>query len=126
MSVRPLTDAEQQSVTAGRRSAAAVSLRRWPILVASADGQRVAQIARTRGGADQTGLTAIRAGGAVGGAGLTPGSPRPHHVPHAACADVRRDRLRALLPQAPRAAGQPTSGWTLDLAAAVRCEQGAT
>jgi transposase len=124
--VRPLTDAEQQIVQAGLRSSDAFTLRRCQILLASADGQRVPQIARTLGCDDQTVLNAIRAFTAVGVDCLTRGSPRPHHVPHAACADRRRERLRDLLHQSPRAYGQPTSVWTLALAAEVSFEQGLT
>ena len=120
--VRPLTDAEQQIVQAGLRSSDAFTLRRCQILLASADGQRAPQIARTLGCDDQTVLNAIRAFDALGVDCLTRGSTRPRHVPHAAFDDVRRERLRDLLHQPPRAYGKPTSVWTLALAADVSVE----
>ena len=52
--VRPLTDAEREALTAGLRSSDAVTLRRCPILLASARGERPAAIARSLGCSDQT------------------------------------------------------------------------
>ncbi len=124
--VRPLTDAEQQILKAGLRSSEAFTLRRCQILLASADGQRVPQIAQTLGCDDQTVLNAIRAFEAVGVDCLTRGSTRPHHSPQAAFDDLGRERLRDLLHQPPRAYGKPTSIWTLALAAEVSFEHGLT
>ena len=47
--VRPLTDHERQALKAALRSPDAFTLRRCQILLASADGQRAPQIARTLG-----------------------------------------------------------------------------
>src|SRR5918999_4056475 len=49
---------------------------------------------------------------------LTKGSSRPHTI-HAAFPGEQAEQLRGLLHQSPRAFGQPTSLWTLELAAEV-------
>jgi hypothetical protein len=49
---------------------------------------------------------------------LSEGSSRPHRIA-AAFAAPAAERLRAMLHQSPRTFGQPTSIWTLALAAAV-------
>jgi transposase len=123
--VRPLTDAERQQVEAGLRSSDAFVLRRCQILLASARGERASTMARRLGCDDQTVREAIHAFNAVGLAALRPGSRRPHTIRAAFDAD-RAERLRALLHQSPRTCGQPSSVWTLDLAALVSFEQGLT
>ena len=59
--VRPLTDAERETVEAGLRSPDAFTLRRCQILLASARGERAPAIARAVGCGDQTVRNAIRA-----------------------------------------------------------------
>lgn len=123
--VRPLTGAEQQQVQAGLRSAEAFTLRRSQIVLASARGEPVPQIARGLGCGEQTVRNAIHAFNTQGGAALRPGSSRPHTI-RAAFAPDQAGRLRALLHQSPRTFGRPTSWWTLELAAQVSFEQGLT
>jgi len=123
--VRPLTDAEREQLEAGLRSSDAFVMRRCQILLASADGRRVPRIAATLRCSDQAARDAIRAFNAHGPACLTPGSSRPHTV-HVAFDAAGAERLRALLHQCPRAYGQPSSVWTLDLAAEVAGAQGLT
>jgi transposase len=120
-----LTGAERQQVEAGLRSADAFVLRRCQILLASARGERATVIARQLGCDDQTVREAIHAFNAVGLAALQAGSRRPHTI-HAAFTAERAEQLRALLHQSPRTFGQPTSLWTLELAAAVSFAQGLT
>src|SRR5215211_2194057 len=57
--VRPLSDAERESLEAGLRSPDAFTLRRCQILLASADGQNAYQIARNLGCNPQTARNAI-------------------------------------------------------------------
>jgi transposase len=121
--VRPLSEAERQQVEAGLRSAQAFTLRRSQIVLASARGEPVLQIARELGCGDQTVRNAIHAFNEQGVAALRPGSTRPHTL-HTVVTPERAERLRALLHQSPRAFGQPTSVWTLDRAAQVSFEQG--
>src|SRR5512133_3208634 len=78
--VRPLTDAERQALHAGLRSAEAFVLRRCQILLASARGERVPQIAHSLGCDDQSALTIINDFNQRALATLTPGSRRPHHT----------------------------------------------
>jgi transposase len=123
--VRPLTDAERQHLEAGLRSSDAFVLRRCQILLASARGERAPQIAQSLGCDDQTVRNAIAAFHARGLACLQPGSSRAHTT-YPAFGPEQAEQLRALLHQSPRTFGQPTSVWTLDLAAAVSCERGLT
>jgi transposase len=123
--VRPLTDAEREQVEAGLRSSNAFTLRRCQILLASARGERAAQIARHLGCDDQTVREAIHAFNTRGPAALRPGSRRAKTL-HAAFSAAAAEQLRALLHQSPRTFGKPTSLWTLELAAEISHEQGLT
>jgi transposase len=121
--VRLLSGAERQQVEAGLRSAHAFTLRRSQIVLASARGEPVPQIARALGCGEQTVRNAIHAFNAQGVAALGPGSTRPHTL-HTVVTPERAERLRALLHQSPRTFGQPTSVWTLERAPQVSFEQG--
>jgi transposase len=123
--VRPLTDAERQQLEAGLRSSQAFVLRRCQIVLASARGERVPQIARSLGCDEQTVRNAIHTFNTRGVAALEPGSPRPHAIQVAFDA-AGTQRLRALLHQSPRTFDKPTSLWTLEMAAEVSFEQGLT
>jgi transposase len=123
--VRPLTEAEREQVEAGLRSPDAFTLRRCQILLASARGEPPAQIARQVGCGDQTVRNALHAFNARGLAALRPGSRRAKTI-HVAFSPAAAERLRALLHQSPRTFGQPTSVWTLALAAEVSFERGLT
>jgi transposase len=123
--VRPLADAERAGLEAGLRSTDAFVLRRCQILLASARDESVPGIARALGCHEQTVRNAIHGFNAHGVAVLRKGSSRPHTV-HAAFAGARAEALRDLLHRSPRDFGQPTSVWTLDLAAAVSFAEGLT
>jgi transposase len=123
--VRPVTDAERRQLEAGLRSAEACVLRRCQLVLNSARGEPVPAIARHLGCHEQTVRHAIHAFNAVGTAALVPGSRVPQTV-HAAFEPTGAERLRALLHQSPRTFGQPTSLWTLELAAEVSFAQGLT
>src|SRR4029079_727547 len=75
--VRPLTGAEHAQLTTGLRAAAAFTLRRCQVLLASARGETARQIAAHLGCSDQAVRDAIRAFEARGCAALTPRSSRP-------------------------------------------------
>ncbi len=100
--VRPLTDAERQALTAGRRSSAAFILRRGQILRASTRGERAPRIAPQLGCDDQTVLDARHAFTAPGLAALQGGSSRPHQPPPQAFPGERAEQLRARTPQSAR------------------------
>ena len=100
-------------------------LRRCQILLASARGERVPQIARQLGCNQQTVRNAIHAFHARGLACLTKGSSQAHTI-HRAFDPAAAERLRPLLHQSPRTLGHPTSLWTLELAATVSFAQGLT
>jgi transposase len=124
--VRPLTDAERQAVTAGLRSPDAFVLRRCQILLASARGERAPRIAAQLGCDDQTVLDALHAFNAHGLQALRKGSSRPQRLRPAAFGRDQAEQLRALLHQSPRRFGQPSSLWTLEMAAEVSFAQGLT
>jgi hypothetical protein len=123
--VRPVADAERRALTEGLRSCAAFTLRRCPILLASARGQRPSRSAAARGGSAQTVRDAIHAFAAAGTACLRATSKAPKTV-HAAWPKEHDDDLRALRHQSPRCFATPTSLWTLALAAAVCFAKGWT
>src|SRR3954447_24405907 len=114
--VRPLTDDERAALRAGLRSPDAFTLRRCQLLLASADGLKPAQIAERFGCASQSVRNAIRAFAAEGTDCLREKSHRPKsarpEIDAAGC-----ERLRALLHRSPRDFGEPTSIWSLALAA---------
>ena len=94
--VRDLTDAERVALRGGLRSSEAFTLRRSQILLASADGQRPAQIATTLGCVTQTVRDAIRAFHADGVGCLTPRSKTPRTT-HPVWPRDRDDDLKGLL-----------------------------
>jgi transposase len=122
--VRTLTPDECQALEAGLHSRNSFTLRRCQILLASSRGQHARLIAESLGCDDQTVRNAIHAFNGHGLAALRPGSSAPHHTPHAVFDTTRRERLRDLLHQSPRTFGQPTSLWTLPLAAQVAYAEG--
>jgi len=109
----------------GLRSPDAFVLRRCQILLASDRGQRPAQIAATLGCSSQAVRNALHAFAAQGIACLRSKSTRPKTL-HTVWPRERDQDLRALLHQAPRTFGKPTSLWTLELAAEVSFAQGLT
>ncbi len=123
--VRTLTPVERQHLHKGLRSADAFTLRRCQILLASADGQTPAGIARTLGCTPATVRNTIHAFAAEGLACLKEKSSRPHSA--RPILDAAFDEpLRHLLHQSPRAFGKPRSTWTLGLVAQVCYTQGWT
>jgi winged helix-turn helix protein len=123
--VRTLTDDERAALCDGLRSSDAFVLRRCQILLASADRQQVPAIANALRCNRQTVRNAIHAFNTRGLACLKLGSSRPHTI-HVAFDGPRAEALRDLLHRSPRDFGQPTSVWTLELAAAVSFAEGLT
>jgi transposase len=123
--VRPLTDAERQAAEAGLRSPDAFTLRRSQIVLASARGERPSAVARQLGCGDQTVRDALHAFNRRGVAALRPGSKQARTI-RRAFDDAAAGRLRELLHRSPRAFGEPTSVWTLELAAEVAFAEGLT
>jgi transposase len=120
--VRPLTDADHDILTAGRRSADAFPRRRCQILLARARGERPRQIATALGCSDQTVRDAISAFTARGTAALIRQSSRPA-TSRPAFAAFAAEQLRELRP---RAVGDDPSSWTLALVAEVSVAEGLT
>jgi transposase len=123
--VRKLEPKEREAIEKGLRSSSAFTMRRCQILLASAAGQRAAEIASHLHCDDQTVRNAIQTFNAEGLAALKPKSYRPHKI-HAAFDEEKMQQLKAMLHQSPRAYGKPSSLWTLELAAEVAFEQGLT
>jgi transposase len=122
--VRALSDEERAQLAAGLRSSEAVVLRRSQIVLASARGERVPQIAQAVGCSEKTVRQVIRRFSAQGVAALAAGSTRPHRVRPQAFAGERAEQPRTLLHRSPREFGKPGSLWTLEWAAEVSCAQG--
>jgi len=123
--IRSLTTAERTALETGVRSADAFVMRRCQMLLANARGETAIQIAQHLSCNDQTVRNAIHAFNQKGLASLQPGSSVPHHIERAFEGE-QAERLRALLHQSPRNFGQPTSLWTLALAAEVSYAPGLT
>ena len=123
--VRPPTESEQQALAAGLRSADAFTLRRCQIVLASTRGERGPAIARSLGCSEQAVRNALHAFNQAGVGALVAGSSRPHTIQAAFDAEAA-ERLRTLLHHSPRDFGQPTSLWTLDVAAEVAFTEGIT
>jgi transposase len=123
--VRTLSMDERVALEAGLHSASGFTVRRAQMLLASADRQATTVIARSLCCNDQTVRNAIHAFHQRGLTALQPKSSRPQTT-QAVFTDRRRQRLRALLHQSPRAFGKDTSVWTLQLAAEVSYAEGVT
>jgi transposase len=95
--VRPLSDAERETLEAGLRSPDAFTLRGCQTLLASADGQNAYQIARNLGCNPQTARNAIHKFNEEGlQEALRRGSHRPHTV-HRAFQEKGAEALRQML-----------------------------
>jgi transposase len=124
--VRPLSDAERETLEAGLRSPDAFTLRRCQILLASADGQNAYQIARNLGCNPQTACNAIHKFNEEDlPEALRRGSNRPRTV-HRAFDEEGSEALREMLHRTPREFGRDSSLWTLAMAAEVSFEEGLT
>jgi hypothetical protein len=123
--VRPLTADEWATLEPGLRSSSAFTVRRCQILLTSAEGQPTTAIAGSLRCTDQTVRNVLHAFHQRGLPVLQPLSSRPHTTSPIFDAGAC-EALRALLHQSPRTFGQPTSRWTLALAAKVSFAQGLT
>ena len=121
--VRAPSDAERAQLEASLRAPSAFTVRRAQIVLLSAAGHRPRVIAQGLCCAVQTARNGIRAFNATGLAALTAGSSRPRSAAPVLDA-AKRERLRAILHQSPRAFGHARSTWTLALLAQVAHEQG--
>jgi transposase len=116
--VPPLTTETRHALHAGLRSAEAFTARRCQILLASADGKAPSAIARDLHCTAPTVRNAIHALAREGLNCLNEKSSRPHSA-RPLLDGSRAEPLKEILHQRPRAFGQPTSLWTLDLVAEV-------
>lgn len=121
--IRSLTADERKQLELGLLSRKAFIVRRCQILLASSRGERVSAIARSVGYATQTCRNVIRDFETRGLASLEEGSRRPKSV-QPMLDSSKCQKLQALLHSSPREFGNPTSLWTLQLAAEVIYEQG--
>jgi transposase len=121
--VRPLSDAERETLEAGLRSPDAFTLRRCQILLASNRGKNAYQIAHELGCNPQTARNAIHTFNEKGlPEALQPGSKHPHTV-HRAFDAQQAEALRELLHRSPREFGKDSSLWTMEMAALVSFEE---
>ena len=126
--VRALAPREREQLEATLRAANcrdAFRLRRAQYLLASAQGQKPAEIAATYGGCEQTVRNVVRAFNATGLECLTAKSHRPKTV-RPVLSGKSLERLEQLLHQSPRTFGKSRSTWTQQLLAEVIYEEGLT
>lgn len=123
--VRPLMDDEIAALQQGLRSADAFTMRRCQMLLASARLQRPPDIAVQLGCAEQSVRNALHDFNSRGLPALKRQSSRPK-TSQLVFDQSRTEQLRALLHRSPRDFGQPSSIWTLDLAAQVCADEGIT
>lgn len=123
--VRALSEQERRQLVAGLRAPDAFVLRRCQVLLASAEGKPVKEIATNLGCATQTVRNVIKAFNQQGQAALQRQSNQPKSV-RPVLDQPQRQRLATLLEQSPRAFGKERSTWTLQLVAQVAQEQGLT
>jgi transposase len=110
--VRPLSDAERETLEAGLRSPDAFTLRRCQILLASNRGENAYQIAHQLGCNPQTARNAILTFNDKGlPESLQPGSKHPHTV-HRAFAAEQAEALQEMLHRSPRKFGHDSSLWS--------------
>lgn len=126
MFVRALTDEERSALATGLRSSDGLVVRRSQMVLNSAQGERVPQIAARLGCDEKTVRQVVHRFNRLGGAAVARGSSRPHHPPPPAFTPAHAEELRALLHRTPRDFGYPSSLWTLELAAQVSVAQGLT
>ena len=121
--VRKLSGAERAQLAASLRAPSAFTVRRAQIVLLSTAGRRPREIAQGLCCAVQTVRNGIRAFNARGLVALSAGSSRPKSaVP--VLDGARREQLRAIVHQSPRAFGRARSTWTLALLAQVAYAQG--
>jgi hypothetical protein len=112
MYIRSLTPEEHRQLETGLRSPNAFTLRRCQILLASARGQRPAQIAQQLSCATQSVRHAIHAFHIRGLGSFSARSRRPKRT-RAVLDAGTGEQWRALLHERPRAFGKPRRTWTL-------------
>lgn len=120
--VRELTEAERRELQAGLRSRHGFTLRRAQILLASADHETPARIARRVGCASQTVRNTIHAFEKEGTDCLGEKKRGPKDA-QPLLDEAKADPLKGILHQSPRRFGKARSTWTLDLLADVAFEQ---
>jgi transposase len=123
--IRPLSETEPEHIQAGLRSSSAFVLRRGPILLASARGERATAIAEQVGCDDQTVGNVIKGFNERGLAILKKASCRPHRL-RTTIPDESLPALRELLHRSPRTFGIESGLWSLDVVAQLCCTLGLT
>jgi transposase len=120
-----LSKDERERLEAGVRSKDAFVLRRSQMLLASARGELVPQIARNLGCGQQTVRDAIHDFNERSLDALVAGSSRPKRT-QAAFDEKSAETVREMLHRSPREFGRDTSLWTLEMVAEVSFEEGLT
>jgi transposase len=123
--VRRISAKQRKKLEAGLRSREAYVMRRCQIILASARGERAAEIARKGGCSEGTTRNTINGFNQNGLACLKKKSCRPKKL-RTILDEAKRESLRALLHTSPRTWEKERSLWTLELAAKVCFEQGVT
>ena len=123
--VREIEEQERQELEAGLRSSDGFVMRRSQVILFSAEGMPVREIARRVGYGRESVRLVIQRFNEAGTAVLKKGHRGPHRI-HRAYSAENAEKLKALLRRNPREFGKPTGLWTLALLAEVSWEQGLT
>jgi len=124
--VRSLTDEERQTIETGLVSTLTFVRHRCVILLASAEHQRVGQIASVVGCSTPKVYNTIHAFNTQGLSSLTPPKTGPRMSSARAFSDDAARTLCALLRRSPKEFGHATDIWTYEIAAEVSFTQGLT
>ncbi len=123
--VRELTQQEREILEAGLRSSDTFVMRRSQVILFSAEGLSIDEIARRVGYGRESVRRTIHQFNETGIEVLKKKSRRPHRI-YRAYTEENAQKLKALLHRSPRDFGKPSSVWTLELLAEVSYEQGLT
>jgi len=123
--VREIEEQERQELEAGLRSSDSFVMRRSQVILFSAEGMPVREIARRVGYGRESVRLVIQRFNEAGTAVLQKGHRGPHRI-HRAYSAENAEKLKALLRRNPREFGKSTGLWTLALLAEVSWEQGLT
>ena len=123
--VRELTEQERDALEKGLRSSDSFIMRRSQVILFSADGMSLREIARRVGYGRESVRMVVRGFNEEGLAVLQRKSRRPHHI-RRAYTEENAEKLKGLLHRSPREFGKDTGLWSLALLAEVSYEEGLT
>ena len=123
--VREPREEERKEIEAGLRSQDGLVLRRSQVILFSAEGMSIDEIAQRVGYHRESVRLVIKTFNEKGVTVLKKGSRRPHHIQRA-FSQANAERLKELIHRSPRDFEKPTGLWTLALLAEISFAEGLT